>query len=105
MQEVDSDLVARSRMVADDSESVWKEAGDVNIPLDQGLITRQHILLDNMGQLNEQSAKSIVRVNYDSDITMFKCVGMAAQDIAIADVVWRNIQLSDRSQMQTVDIQ
>lgn len=105
MQEVDSDLVARSRMVADDSESVWKEAGDVNIPLDQGLITRQHILLDNMGQLNEQSAKSIVRINYDSDITMFKCVGMAAQDIAIADVVWRNIQLSDRSQMQTVDIQ
>ncbi len=104
MQEVDSYLVSHSRMVADDAESVWHESGDVNIPLKEGLISKDHILLDNLGQLDENTAKSIVRTDYEADITLFKCVGMAAQDMAIAQVIWNNIRLNDKEHQQVVDI-
>jgi ornithine cyclodeaminase/alanine dehydrogenase-like protein (mu-crystallin family) len=103
MQEVDSYIVAHSRMIADDAPSVWIESGDVNNPLNEGLITKDHILLDNLGLLNEQSA-TLVRTS-DTDITMFKCVGMAAQDVAMADVVWSNVQsLKDQESYQQVDL-
>lgn len=106
MQEVDSYLVSHSKMIADDAESVWYEASDVIIPLKEGVITRNHIIVDNLGHLNEQAAKEKIRTQYDSDITLFKCVGMTAQDAAIANVIWKNLESFKNSVgIQQVDIE
>ncbi|KAL0486134.1 alanine dehydrogenase [Acrasis kona] len=87
MQEVESELVKKSKVVADDSEHVWSESGDVNTPKDQDLITKNHIIC-NVGKL-VIDGPSGVRTN-DQDITLYKSVGSAFMDIAVADLVVNN---------------
>jgi alanine dehydrogenase len=82
-REVDSATVLRSRVVVDTYEGAFAEAGDLLIPLTEGVITRTHILAD----LHELAiGKKSVRRNED-EITMFKSVGVALEDLAAAELV------------------
>jgi alanine dehydrogenase len=82
-REVDSVTVLRSRLVVDTYEGAFAEAGDLLIPMTEGVITRTHILAD----LHELVlGKKVVRRNAQ-EITMFKSVGVALEDLAAAELV------------------
>jgi ornithine cyclodeaminase/alanine dehydrogenase-like protein (mu-crystallin family) len=82
-REVDDVTVQRSRIVVDTLEGTLAEAGDLLIPLNNGIITRNHILAD-LHQL--VSGKRAVRTRPD-EITLFKSVGCALEDLAAAELV------------------
>ena len=81
-REVDDEIVKRARVVVDTYEAALAEAGDLLIPMQAGWIDRSHILAD----LHEiASGKKIVRTNPD-DITLFKSVGCALEDLVAAKI-------------------
>jgi ornithine cyclodeaminase/alanine dehydrogenase-like protein (mu-crystallin family) len=77
-RELDSDAVARARLFVDRRESALAESGDYLIPLGEGRIGPAHIL----GELGELVTGSVTgRVRLD-DITLFKSLGLAVEDVA-----------------------
>jgi ornithine cyclodeaminase/alanine dehydrogenase-like protein (mu-crystallin family) len=89
-RELDSDAVARSRVVVDTFPGAMAEAGDVLIPLAEGRIGREHILADLHTAL---AAPAAVR-RRDSDITVFKSVGCALEDLVAARLVLERMKVS-----------
>lgn len=84
-REVDDATVLRSRVVVDTYEGALAEAGDLLIPIRNGRMTRSHILAD----LHEVvSGKKRVRTSA-SEITLFKSVGCALEDLVAAELVAR----------------
>lgn len=84
-REVDDETVRRARVVVDIYEGALAEAGDLLIPIHGGLINRDHILAD----LHElASGKSKVR-SAPEDITLFKSVGCAVEDLITAGLVYQ----------------
>jgi ornithine cyclodeaminase/alanine dehydrogenase-like protein (mu-crystallin family) len=82
-REVDDVTVLRSRVVVDTYEGALAEAGDLLIPLRKGLIGRDHIIAD----LHELvSGKAAGRLG-PADITLFKSVGCALEDLVAAELV------------------
>jgi len=78
-REVDTRTIARSRVVVD-TYGVLEEAGDLLIPLRAGDIRREHVLADLHEAL---SGARNVREN-ENDVTVFKSVGSAMEDIVAA---------------------
>ena len=91
-REVDDVTVQRSLVVADTHDAVLAEAGDILIPLSQGLITRDHVRADLHELL---SGKKTVRTS-PQDITLFKSVGSALEDLATAELLVDNSPQSHR---------
>ena len=86
-REVDDETVRRARIVVDTYEGALAEAGDLLIPIANGVIARGHILAD----LHELvSGKRKVRLGA-GDITLFKSVGCALEDLVTASLVFQNI--------------
>jgi ornithine cyclodeaminase/alanine dehydrogenase-like protein (mu-crystallin family) len=84
-REVDDETVKRSRIVVDTYEGALAEAGDLLIPIRNGTINHEHILAD----LHELvSGKKAVRSGQE-DITLFKSVGCALEDLVTAALVCR----------------
>lgn len=80
MCEVEPRLVARARIVVDSRASALAEAGDVIIPIQQGLITANDIYAE-LGEI----ASGVKRGRDNPEqITFFKSVGTAAQDASAA---------------------
>ena len=85
MQEVDEETILRSRIFVDSMVTCLEEAGDLIIPLNKGLICRE----DVQGELGEiVSGKKEGRKTRE-EITYFKSVGNAVQDISVAQAVFR----------------
>jgi ornithine cyclodeaminase/alanine dehydrogenase-like protein (mu-crystallin family) len=83
-REVDDATVKRAHIVVDTYEGALAEAGDLLIPLANGVIRREHILAD----LHEiASGKKKARTSRE-DITLFKSVGCAVEDLVTAKLVW-----------------
>jgi ornithine cyclodeaminase len=85
MQEISSLTVARSKVVVDSRSACLAEAGDIIIPLNESLIDESHI----HGEIGEIAAGTISGRETDQEITFFKSVGLAVQDVAVASVVMR----------------
>jgi len=83
-RELDTDAVARARVVVDSYESARNEPDDLRIPLREGAITQEHILAD-LAELT--SGVRAVR-NSTEDITLFKSVGIAIEDLAAAHAIY-----------------
>ncbi|HZQ92604.1 MAG TPA: hypothetical protein VFA60_12480 [Terriglobales bacterium] len=82
-REVDTATVARARVIVDTYAGALAEAGDLLIPIAEGAITRDHVA----GDLHEVvSGKQRARRSPD-EITLFKSVGCALEDLAAARVV------------------
>jgi ornithine cyclodeaminase len=79
-RELDTNAVARSRVFVDRRESALNEAGDVLIPIREGAITADHVLAE-LGEILEGGA--VGRRN-DTEITLFKSLGLAIEDLASA---------------------
>jgi ornithine cyclodeaminase/alanine dehydrogenase-like protein (mu-crystallin family) len=78
-REIDSAAVERSQVTVDDREAVLAEAGDLLIPISEGRFAADRIRAD----LRELARGAQVRAG-DDDITLFKCVGVAFEDLAVA---------------------
>ncbi len=87
-REVDDSAVKRARVVVDTYEGSLQEAGDLLIPMKNGVIDRTHIIAD----LHEIAAgKKPARGGVD-EITLFKSVGCALEDLVMARLLINNWQ-------------
>jgi len=77
-RELDGEAVKRARLFVDNRDCVLNEADDLRVPIADGVITTGHILGD-LGEL--VTAKVPGRTSPD-DVTLFKSVGMAIEDVA-----------------------
>jgi len=85
MQEVPAETVARARVVVDSRLASLAEAGDLMIPLRQGLIAETDI----HGEIGQVAAGLLPGRSSDQEITFFKSVGVAVQDVAVAHLILR----------------
>lgn len=85
MQEIPSETVARASVFVDQREAALSEGGDLIIPLDAGIIDREHV----HGELGELASGDVQGRRSNSEITLFKSVGNAIQDVAVAREVVR----------------
>jgi ornithine cyclodeaminase len=85
MQEVDEETICRSRIFVDSMKACLEEAGDLIIPLNKGRI-RKSDLLAELGEVisGRKSGRREGR-----EITYFKSVGNAVQDISVAQAIWQ----------------
>jgi ornithine cyclodeaminase len=79
MQEVPAATVARATVVVDQLAPALAEAGDLIVPLRDGVITNAHIIRE-LGQL---ASGDVSGRTANDDITFFKSVGNAVQDMAV----------------------
>ena len=83
-REIDSAAVVRSRLYVDRRESALKEPGDIITPIRNGEITADHIV----GEVGEVLiGKAPGRAN-DQEITLFKSLGLAIEDLASAHFLY-----------------
>jgi ornithine cyclodeaminase len=80
MQEIDARVVRRAKIVVDQRKAALEEAGDLIIPIRQGLISADDIYAELGEIVNGDKAGR----TSDDEITFFKSVGNAAQDVATA---------------------
>jgi ornithine cyclodeaminase len=78
-REVDDATMLRSRLAVDSYEGAPMEAGDILIPQRNRIIGPDHIIAD----LHDGLSGKIIR-RESSDITLFKSVGCALEDLAAA---------------------
>lgn len=78
-RELDDATMQRAKIVVEDRDAALAEAGDVVIPLESGAIDADRIVAD----LSEVVTGAAVRTS-DDDITVFKSVGVAFEDLAVA---------------------
>jgi len=87
-REVDDETVKRARVVVDTYEGALSEAGDLLIPMNKGMTDRDHVRAD----LHEiVSGKKPARTHGD-DITLFKSVGCAIEDLVTSQLVYKRVE-------------
>lgn len=95
MQEIDANVVCRARVVVDTREGALAEAGDLIRPLAAGLIGEDHIA----AQLGDIVSGACPGGADGHELTFYKSVGNAAQDVAIAGSI---LDAADRQGLGTV---
>ena len=78
-RELDGKLVARARVIVDSRAGAMREAGDILIPLAEGLFDASHI----EAELGERPVRQS-----STEITVFKSLGMAVEDVVAAKLVY-----------------
>lgn len=79
-RELDSEAVRRARLFVDRRESTRSEAGDYLIPLREGVIGEDHIV----AEIGEIAAGMAEGRRAPDEITLFKSLGLAIEDLAAA---------------------
>jgi len=79
MQELPAETVARALLVVDSREAVWAEAGDLIIAKKRGLITEASV----HAEIGEIVAGTKPGRSSDDQVTLFKSVGNAVQDVSV----------------------
>jgi ornithine cyclodeaminase/alanine dehydrogenase-like protein (mu-crystallin family) len=77
-RELDTDAVRMARLYVDRRESAMAEAGDFLIPRSEGAIDETHII----GELGDLLLESAVGRTRPDQITLFKSLGLAVEDVA-----------------------
>jgi ornithine cyclodeaminase/alanine dehydrogenase-like protein (mu-crystallin family) len=83
MREADDEAVARARIAVDTYAGALAEAGDLLVPLERGVITREQVV----AELAELVRGERVGRSDAAQITLFKSVGTALEDLAAAELV------------------
>lgn len=83
MREADDEAVARSRVVVDTFAGALAEAGDLTQPIERGVIDRRHVVAELAQVLRGERTGR----RDEADITLFKSVGTALEDLAAAALV------------------
>lgn len=88
MQEVDEETICRAKIFVDSLSACLEEAGDLIIPLQKGLIKNTNI----QGELGELVLGLKPGRISDQEITYFKSVGNAVQDVSVALAIWQKAE-------------
>jgi ornithine cyclodeaminase/alanine dehydrogenase-like protein (mu-crystallin family) len=84
-REMDTALVARSRLFVDSRAGALAEAGDIVIPIAEGAFGPDHIV----AELGEVAAGTRPGRSSRQDVTLFKSLGMAVEDVAAAHLAYQ----------------
>ena len=83
-REVDTETVRRARIVVDAYTAALAEAGDLLIPLGEGAIAREHVV----AELAELVAGTRRGRTSPTQVTLFKSVGFALEDLTAATLAY-----------------
>lgn len=86
-REVDTETVAKAKLFTDKYESLFNEAGDFLIPKKEGRITENTV----QAELGEVIAKTKPGRQSPTDITLFKSLGIAAEDLYSAYHIYKKL--------------
>jgi alanine dehydrogenase len=84
-RELDPALVARSRLFVDSRAAALVESGDVVMGVREGRFAGDHI----RGELGEVVLGRVAGRESELEVTIFKSLGMAVEDVTAADLVFR----------------
>ena len=98
-REMDPDLVARARLFVDSRAAALVESGDVVMGIQEGRFGGDHIVAE-LGELIAGTAPAGRRT--DTEITIFKSLGLAVEDVTAADLAYR--RAVERSVGQTLTL-
>jgi ornithine cyclodeaminase/alanine dehydrogenase-like protein (mu-crystallin family) len=87
-READDEVVKKAAVFVDTLQGAPKESGDLFIPIQNGIFKIEDIKADLFGMC--QSEKDIFR-NNETEITFFKSVGHALEDLAAASLAFERI--------------
>ncbi len=91
-QEIDPALVAGAYLVVDSKDAALRESGDILLPIAQGLFTADHV----RAELGEIVAGRKPGRPGAEEITLFKSLGQAIEDLVAADLAWRRARQAGR---------
>jgi len=82
--EVDGETLRRARVAVDTYEGAFAEAGDLMIPIHEGVISREHVIADlhELARGKKPGRKSV------DEITLFKSVGCGLEDLVTATLAF-----------------
>jgi alanine dehydrogenase len=89
-RELEAALVARSRVFVDSTVGALAEAGDVVMAIQEGAITRDHLA----GELGALASGTLTGRQNACQITLFKSLGMAVEDVAAARLAYTRAKAS-----------
>lgn len=84
MQELDPFLIRDARLFLDYAEPCLKESGDLIKPIREGIISENHCA----GEIGDFLLNKIPGRESEEQITVFKSVGVAIQDYAVANDIY-----------------
>jgi len=85
MREADDATILRARVFVDTFAGALAEAGDLTQPIERGVVAREHV----RGELAQLLRGEVEGRLHRDDITLFKSVGSALEDLAAAALVVR----------------
>jgi alanine dehydrogenase len=91
-REMDPELVASARVFVDSRDAALVESGDIMQLMAAGRFGADHLC----GELGDVILGRVAARRSDNDIVVFKSLGLAVEDIAVADLVYRNAVASNR---------
>lgn len=83
-REMDTALVARARVFVDSRAGALAEAGDIVIPMAEGAFDAYHVA----AELGEVAAGAAPGRTSAAEVTLFKSLGMAVEDVAAAQLAY-----------------
>ena len=92
MQEIPVETVINSKVIVDKKETCTVEAGDLIIPVEEGIWSFDLV----HGELGQVISGEVSGRDSEDEITLFKSVGNAIQDLALANMIMKKIN-HDRS--------
>jgi ornithine cyclodeaminase/alanine dehydrogenase-like protein (mu-crystallin family) len=84
-RETDSRLVARALLVVDSRAAAMKEAGDILLAIEDGLISGGHV----HAELGEVAGGGKSGRQNEEQVTLFKSLGLAIEDVVSAGLAYR----------------
>jgi alanine dehydrogenase len=84
-REMDPALVARARLIVDSTAAAFAESGDILLSMQENRFGRDHVA----GELGNVAAGRLAGRTSPAEITVFKSLGLAVEDLAAADLAWR----------------
>ena len=87
MREVSSDIIIQSKIIVDQIEACKKEAGDLIIPIKEGIWSFENV----HGELGMVVDGTIPSRESENEVTLFKSVGNAIQDLAMVNLILKKL--------------
>ncbi len=84
-REMDPRLVAAARLFVDSREAALVESGDIVQAMAEGRFTADHV----RGELGQVILGRVAARSSDDEIVVFKSLGLAVEDVVVADLVYR----------------
>ena len=89
-RELDTALIVKSKLFADCYESIFNEAGDLLIPKKEGIVSNDHV----KAEIGEVLAGTKKGRESNEEITVFKSLGIAAEDIFSAFHIYNKLSVA-----------